>query len=164
MSPFDAPHSVDSSHGLDRRVFCLSALAAGVSVACGGGGGASPAPAPPPSGTGPMTTTDTKAFLLSLPNGTARDYRNLGNFFLIKDANGIFAMTAICTHLGCTVGAPIGPQITCPCHGSQYDLNGSNLLGPAVLPLVHFTVTESTPGGPLVVNTAQTVAASVRLN
>ena len=65
--------------------------------------------------------------------------------------------------LGCTVGLPIGTQITCPCHGSQYSLTGANLLGPAVSPLVHFSVTEATPGGMLVVNTAQTVAASVRL-
>jgi Rieske Fe-S protein len=164
VAPLDAPHPDAPSRGLDRRVFCLSALATGVTMACGGGGGANPTPAPPPATTGPMTTTDTRAFMLSLPNGTARDYRNLGNFFLIKDATGIFAMTAICTHLGCTVGAPIGSQITCPCHGSQYDLNGANLLGPAVLPLVHFPVTESSPGGPLVVNTAQTVAASIRFN
>jgi len=159
------PHSAaPEAAQLDRRCFCIGTLVAGLAVACGGGGGGSspaPAPAPPPSG--PLTTADTKAGLLATANGTVRDYRNLGNFFLIRDATGIYAMTAVCTHMGCTVGTPIGNQITCPCHGSQYDLGGANLVGPATMPLVHFQVTESAPGGALVVNTAQTVAATVRL-
>ncbi len=164
-----ASETLNHPHHLDRRIFCLTALAtggvlaAGGALACGGAGGV-PAPTPPPVPTnGPHTTSDTKAGLLGTPDGTARDYRNLGNFFLLKDAGGIYAMTAICTHMGCTVGAPVGTQITCPCHGSQYDLGGGNLLGPATVPLVHFSVTEATPGGALVVNTAQTVAASTRL-
>jgi cytochrome b6-f complex iron-sulfur subunit len=101
--------------------------------------------------------------MLALPDGTARDYRNLGNFFLIKDATGIYAMTAICTHLGCTVGLPVGSTITCPCHGSEYDLAGGNVVGPATRPLVHFQVTEASAGGLLVVNPGAVVAASVRL-
>ncbi|MBI1752543.1 MAG: Rieske 2Fe-2S domain-containing protein [Acidobacteria bacterium] len=72
-------------------------------------------------------------------------------------------MTAVCTHMGCIVGAPADSKITCPCHGSQYDLGGANLVGPATQPLVHFAVTEPTQGGFLVVNTAATVAASTRL-
>ena len=148
--------------GEDRRAFCLAGLAAGLALACGGGGGgASPAATPPPGGA--LTTTDTKAALLATPDGTTRDYRNLGNFLLIKDATGIYAMTTICTHMGCTVGLPAGTRITCPCHGSQYDLGGGNLVGPATAPLVHFAVSEPTPGGALVVNTAQTVASTVRL-
>ena len=165
MSPSETLRLVDRSGGMDRRVFCASALATGMAVACGGGGGGTPAPAlaPPAPSPGLLTTTDTKAALLALPDGTTRDYRNQGNVFLIKDATGIYAMTTVCTHLGCTVGVPVGTQITCPCHGSQYTLGGGNTLGPATQPLVHFAVTEATPGGFLVVNTAQTVAASVRL-
>jgi nitrite reductase/ring-hydroxylating ferredoxin subunit len=146
---------------MNRRMFCTSALAAGVAVACGGGGSAAPAASFSSTG-GPQTTTDTKAVLLATPDGTARDYRNQG-FLLLKDATGIYAMTTICTHMGCTVGLPIGTRITCPCHGSQYDLGGGNLVGPAILPLVHFPVTEPSPGAFLVVNTAQTVSASTRL-
>jgi Rieske Fe-S protein len=107
-------------------------------------------------------TADTKTALLATPDGTARDYRNQG-FFLLKDATGIYAMTTICTHQGCTVGLPTGVQIICPCHGSIYDLSGGNLQGPAVSPLVHLAVTEATPGGFLSVNTTQSVAATVRL-
>jgi Rieske Fe-S protein len=162
MSPTD-PTVSPSLPALDRRAFCAAAAAAAASLACGGGGGGAAAPPPPPPTVGPKTTTDTKAGLLATPDGTTRDYRNLGNFFLIKDAAGIYAMTTICTHMGCTVGLPVGGQITCPCHGSKYDLSGGNLLGPAVSPLVHLPVTEPSPGADLVVDTSQTVAATVRL-
>lgn len=165
MSERETASPAPEAEAMGRRAFCLGALATGLVVACGGGGGGAPAPAPAPQPppAGPLTTTDTKADFLATPNGTTRDYRNLGNFFLIHDATGIYAMTAICTHMGCTVGAPVGGQISCPCHGSQYDLGGGNLVGPATSPLVHFQVTEATPGGFLAVNTAQTVAANVRL-
>jgi len=162
MSHADLQPARNASYGADRRSFCLCALAAGMSMACGGGSTPATAPPPPPTG-GPLTTTDTKAEMLALPNDTVRDYRNLGNFFLIKDATGIYAMTAVCTHMGCIVGLPAGTVITCPCHGSQYALGGGNLLGPATLPLVHFAVTEASPGGALLVNPAQIVSASVRL-
>ena len=53
-----------------------------------------------------------------------------------SDALGSFAINAICTHLGCVVpwNAAAGKFI-CPCHGSQYDANGSVVRGPAPLPL-----------------------------
>jgi nitrite reductase/ring-hydroxylating ferredoxin subunit len=157
--------SSDPSGAMPRRTFCAAALAAAASLSCGGGGSAAavaPAP-PPPTPSGALLTTDTRSALLATPNGTTHDYRDLGNFLLLKDANGIYAMTAICTHQGCSVGLPAGDRITCPCHGSVYDLGGGNLLGPAVSPLVHLEVTEATPGGLLTVNTLKVVAASVRL-
>ena len=159
----DIPDPRLGGGGLNRRHFCASALAAGFAVACGGGGAPAPMPTSVPPTTGPKTTSDTKASMLALPNGSAHDYRNLGNFFLLKDATGIYAMTTVCTHMGCSVGVPIGTKITCPCHGSEYDLGGGNLLGPATLPLVHYQVTEASPGGALVVNTAQTVTSTTRL-
>ncbi len=160
----DATDSRPEAVNLDRRCFCTGALIAGLTLACGGGGYPAPPPASTPPPSGPLTTTDTKAGLLAAATGTVRDYRNLGNFFLIRDATGIYAITAVCTHMGCTVGAPVGTQITCPCHGSQYDLNGGNTLGPAIQPLAHFQVTEASAGGLLVVNTAQTVVATARLS
>ena len=163
MSPREAPAGSQTDLEMDRRLFCLSSLTAGLAMACGGGGDAVPAPAAPAVVGGPLSTTDTKVLLLATPEGTVRDYRNLGNFFLIRDATGIYAMTSVCNNLGCTVGLTNGSLILCPCHGSQYNLGGGNVVGPATLPLVHFSVAEASPGGVLVVNTAQTVPASTRL-
>jgi Rieske Fe-S protein len=159
--------TVDTACGLDRRTFCQGALAAGLGLAacrCGGGGGSStPSSQQPPPASGAVTTTDTKAGLLADAAGTTHDYRNLGGFLLIRDSGGIYAMTTVCTHMGCTVDLPVGTVITCPCHGSQYDLGGGNLQGPATMPLVHYAVTEPTPGADLVVHKDQVVSASTRL-
>ena len=50
-------------------------------------------------------------------------------------SNSVRGHSAICTHMGCTVGAG-GRTLTCPCHGSQFDAaSGSVLQGPATRPL-----------------------------
>jgi cytochrome b6-f complex iron-sulfur subunit len=44
---------------------------------------------------------------------------------------------AHCTHKGCLVKySKKDNRIECPCHGSQYDLNGNVLKGPAPRPLL----------------------------
>lgn len=57
-----------------------------------------------------------------------------------QDANTAIALSAICTHQSCAVGASNG-QIVCPCHGSEFDLNGNVLKGPATRPLAMLTAT-----------------------
>lgn len=39
------------------------------------------------------------------------------------------------------MNAPTGGIIRCPCHGSQYDLEGKVLQGPALYPLAAYAVT-----------------------
>ncbi|MHA6758586.1 Rieske (2Fe-2S) protein [Streptacidiphilus sp. PAMC 29251] len=51
-------------------------------------------------------------------------------------AGAFKCFTAICTHMGCTVGSVSGGTINCPCHGSQYHIaDGSVAHGPAPSPL-----------------------------
>jgi Rieske Fe-S protein len=80
------------------------------------------------------------------------------------DAMGVYALTLVCTHQGCTA-APAGTtgarQINCPCHGSQFDRNGAVIRGPAGRPLVHFAVTIDASGA-IVVHSNMQVAATVR--
>ena len=40
------------------------------------------------------------------------------------------AFSAVCPHQGCTV-APDDEQLSCPCHGSAFELDGSVKRGPA---------------------------------
>jgi len=53
----------------------------------------------------------------------------------------LHAVSATCTHLGCNVlyDEKLG-HIRCPCHGSQYGLDGHNLKGPANRPLKQYNV------------------------
>ncbi len=58
---------------------------------------------------------------------------------MLRDAIGIYAMTAVCTHMGCTVAyAPATHDFQCPCHMSTYDLNGNVTNPPAMIALEHF--------------------------
>jgi Rieske Fe-S protein len=57
-----------------------------------------------------------------------------------KDANTAIALSAICTHQSCAVGASNG-QILCPCHGSEFALDGSVIKGPATRPLAMLNAT-----------------------
>jgi cytochrome b6-f complex iron-sulfur subunit len=51
------------------------------------------------------------------------------------------AMSATCTHLGCTVQyRPDLHEIWCACHNGMYDLNGRNISGPPPRPLEVFDV------------------------
>ena len=63
---------------------------------------------------------------------------------------GIFAMSAVCTHLGCTVGG-VEWGYQCPCHGSKFDRNGLVIRGPAPKPLPWFKI-DLGPDGMLVVD------------
>jgi cytochrome b6-f complex iron-sulfur subunit len=62
--------------------------------------------------------------------------------FLVRQGNTFRCLSAICTHLGCTVDrADHGYH--CPCHGSVFDDQGTVKSGPAPRPLEWFLVTLS---------------------
>jgi len=58
-------------------------------------------------------------------------------YLVIRTATAEFvALSAICTHEGCTVGfVKSRNDIECPCHGSKFTLAGAVTEGPATLPL-----------------------------
>lgn len=73
--------------------------------------------------------------------------------FVFRDRHGFRAISAVCTHLRCTIG-PFGPPTAevkvvhsrCPCHGSIFDKEGRVLAGPAPRPLDFYRVTLSPDG------------------
>lgn len=53
---------------------------------------------------------------------------------VFRDDQGVYAISTICTHLGCVVKAnPEGFE--CPCHGSRFARDGAVAKGPAPKPL-----------------------------
>jgi nitrite reductase/ring-hydroxylating ferredoxin subunit len=61
---------------------------------------------------------------------------------LFRDAGGIYALSLICTHLGCIVN-PAPGGFDCPCHGSRFAADGTVLKGPAPRALPWFKVAGS---------------------
>ena len=99
--------------------------------------------------------------------------------FVFREGSVFHAMSAVCTHLGCTVRAEALPQpetrevggaalrlthrFQCPCHGSRYSGDGHNESGPAPRPLAWFHLAVSPDDGQLVVDLAHEVARDFRL-
>ena len=52
------------------------------------------------------------------------------NLTVFRDAQGVYAISCVCTHLGCTV-ARFSDGFACPCHGSRFTSNGEVVRGPA---------------------------------
>jgi cytochrome b6-f complex iron-sulfur subunit len=81
-------------------------------------------------------------------------WRSRSRFFVVREPSRIYALSARCPHLGCTVNwFPDLRVFKGPCHGSQYRSNGVNFAGPAPRPLDRLWI-ERTPEGELVVDTS----------
>jgi len=67
------------------------------------------------------------------------------------NATGIFALSTVCTHLGCTPNWLEAEQkFKCPCHGSGYYKTGVNFEGPTPRPLERFAISLADDGQILV--------------
>ena len=99
--------------------------------------------------------------------------------FVFREGNTFHAVSAVCTHLGCTVraealgqpvsrtveGAPLRMthRFLCPCHGSEYSGDGGNVSGPAPKPLAWYHLSLAPDDGQLVVDLALPVGRDFRL-
>ncbi|RMF88070.1 MAG: ubiquinol-cytochrome c reductase iron-sulfur subunit [Nitrospinota bacterium] len=78
-------------------------------------------------------------------------YKKAYRVWIIRRESGIFAMLAICTHLGCTPNwIPNKQAFKCPCHGSGFYLDGTNFEGPAPRPLDRVRISLTAEGTLLV--------------
>ena len=82
-------------------------------------------------------------------------------FFIYRDHSGVQALSAICTHLGCTLQAT-EYGFSCPCHGSHYNQQGRVLAGPAPRALDWLQV-DLSPDGHLQVDKNRRVAPGEKL-
>ncbi len=76
---------------------------------------------------------------------------------IFKEAAGVYAISTVCTHLGCIVKAT-EKGFDCPCHGSKFNKDGSVVRGPAPKGLPWLEV-KPLGGDNLLIDEGKTVAA-----
>ena len=74
-------------------------------------------------------------------------YQKDQRVWIVREAAGIYALFAKCTHLGCTPRWLVTEnKFKCPCHGSGFYKSGINFEGPAPRPLERVRVTKAEDG------------------
>ena len=67
--------------------------------------------------------------------------------WMVRTAEGIYALSTICTHLGCTPNwLATENKFKCPCHGSGFNKTGINFEGPAPRPLERYRISLADDG------------------
>ncbi|MGB6877013.1 MAG: ubiquinol-cytochrome c reductase iron-sulfur subunit [Candidatus Acidiferrales bacterium] len=90
----------------------------------------------------------------SFQMGVNQQFLQSDRIWVRKDPGRIFVIRAICTHLGCTPDwMPMQNIFHCPCHGSEYDIDGINFAGPAPRPMDRCAV-QLQPDGTILVDTS----------
>ncbi len=113
----------------------------------------------------------------SFPPGTT--FLESQHLFVTRDQDGLHAISAVCTHLGCTVKmlalnqpkrvqikgrtVEITSEFHCPCHGSKYYGDGTNYAGPAPRPLTWYLLELAPDDGQVIVDLSQAVKHDFRL-
>ena len=81
-----------------------------------------------------------------------------------RDAGGVYAMSALCTHNFCDMNpnGQVSPSgVRCTCHNSKFDNNGAVTQGPAIKALDHFDCAIDADGN-VGVDKAKVVAVEFR--
>ena len=137
-----------------RREFCVQAgefvallAVAGISESCAGPTSPSDAAPPLPQITGTLTNGGVIIQVgvdspLATPGGAAQVQAGNATYLVARTGEESFtAVTAVCTHEGCTVSGFSDGIYVCPCHGSRYNTSGTVVNGPAPRPLRQFATT-----------------------
>ena len=106
-----------------------------------------------------------KKFKVSLPAslGSGQAYIPMGRAVAVyKEGNQVYAISTICTHLGCIVKATEN-GFDCPCHGSKFAKDGSVLKGPAPKALPWLEV-KHTGGDNFLIDEGKIVAMGTSVN
>lgn len=80
---------------------------------------------------------------------------------IFRDDEGVYAVSRICTHLGCVVMVE-ADGFRCPCHGSRFALNGTVTKGPAPKALTWHAVAKVAPGT-VMIDEGKTVPAGTKV-
>jgi cytochrome b6-f complex iron-sulfur subunit len=143
--------SFDNDEGVSRRDF-FTQIGVGACVVAVGGSAVATLDYLKPKVLFEPPTSFIAGTPLDFAEGVVR-FNKEKKAYVIGTPNGVYALSAVCTHLGCITRYKSDEKvIACPCHGSRFDLEGGVVHGPAPRALPWLDVTEDAQGN-LVVDT-----------
>lgn len=84
-------------------------------------------------------------------------YKESQQVWIVREKAGIYALLAVCTHLGCTPRwLKSESKFKCPCHGSGFKRSGVNFEGPAPRPLERLKIALDPVSGEIVIDKSKT--------
>ncbi|MBK8150901.1 MAG: Rieske 2Fe-2S domain-containing protein [Acidobacteria bacterium] len=110
-----------------------------------------------------VSAAPAKKFNVTLPENLAEGEAFVPpgrNVAVFRDAEGVFAISTVCTHLGCIVKAGKS-GFDCPCHGSGFAKDGAVVKGPAPKPLPWLKITNN--GGSLTIDESAKVKTGTKV-
>jgi len=111
-----------------------------------------------------VVPSPSRKFRVVLPQGLAPNEPFLlpgRPIAMFRDAEGVYAVSIVCTHLGCIVKAENG-GFDCPCHGSRFAADGSVLKGPAPKALPWLSV-SAVGGDTFIIDESATVPSGKKV-
>lgn len=125
----------DEATGLNRREFVV---ALGVATCgCVMLGSASTAEA---ASTQPAGLIDVGTLADYTAEGATDKFIVKHKLLVVRHGTQLFASTSVCPHKGCAVKPAGHSGLVCPCHRSDFDLEGKPIKGPAKKPLVRYGI------------------------
>lgn len=122
-----------------------------------------------------------RRFKVGTPDSFAEGVKFLADerLYIFHEGRSYYAISAACTHLGCTVKyaalakpkeieiggekKTINWEFHCPCHGSKFYADGTNYAGPAPKPLAWHKIELAPDDGQLIVDLGSEVEQNFRL-
>lgn len=111
-----------------------------------------------------VVPSPSRKFRVTLPQGLAphQPFIPPGRpIAVFRDADGVYAVSTVCTHLGCIVKAE-GGGFDCPCHGSRFAIDGTVTKGPAPKALPWLSV-SAVSGDTFMIDESVTVPAGKKV-
>ena len=103
-----------------------------------------------------VLTEPPSSFKVGLPTDFAvgavdERFKEKFRVWVVRNEEGMYAISAICTHLGCTPNwLSAENKFKCPCHGSGFYMSGINFEGPAPRPLERVKIALADDGQVLI--------------
>ena len=91
-----------------------------------------------------------KALTITIPQNKSVSF--FDEYIFINNGEHKIVLNAHCTHLGCKINKTENDRLVCPCHGSEYDLKGKVIKGPAYKNLNEVSFKISSDGTQIEIN------------